>query len=81
MYGLSKTKIIDSEQFWQEVSLRAENNYGDWEMKYPIAFRWVNRAILDIVTDCGWNGKYYNALIAKNNLTMQRIAKDMVRLD
>ena len=52
IFGIKGVELVDSEWFWQEVRLRALNNYGDWADKDEAELL-VKRAYNEIVDEAG----------------------------
>ncbi len=61
--------LLKSDDFWYEVKLRAENNYGNWTNKGQ-ARVYVQEAIEDVLSDFGFT--------LKNEAPVSEIVEEMM---
>jgi beta-phosphoglucomutase-like phosphatase (HAD superfamily) len=79
-YGLTKDGVLtDREWFWQEVWLRAGNNYGPWKTRDDI-FGYIETAIRDICLDTACSKSTADWLVNNNTKKITKIADDMEEL-
>ena len=78
IYGLKKDEYIeDPAWFWQEVKLRAMNNYDNWADRDE-AFMKVEKAIKEICKDAGISIEARKWIIDNKMTDIVEIVDDMM---
>lgn len=75
-YGLDTLGVVDNDWFWQEVWLRAVNNYGPWNNKSQARAR-IIQSIYDVCGDAEWKTNQITFLISESKIQIKLFVEDM----
>lgn len=76
-YGLDKNEVVDAEWFWNEVYLRAANNYNEWHNRLEAEAR-VNASLFEVCRDAKWSDRRIVRLSQLNLNKQAEIADRMM---